>query len=171
MSNQEYRVMADEKHHRAADALHRLAAVLRNATRNLERDGGRGPIATAVDRAAAGVDSISMYVRETNFPTMLRDAGRLARRRPELLLAGGFLGGLLLGRYLETSRRPAQRWTSTGRWLEALQKGTQVVAEAADTLKQGVEARGLNPGNIAEKVSESRLAKHVATAGDRYWRK
>jgi hypothetical protein len=102
--------------------------------------------------AAARMDSISDYLRGADFPTMLRDAGRFARRRREVLLVGTFLTGLLVGRFLKASRRgAAEPWTSaTGRWHEALQKGTRVVSAAAHSLKQGAEARGLRPEAVVE---------------------
>jgi len=86
-------------HESWASGLHSLAGGLRNTTRNLERDGVRGPIAALVDRAADRIDSMSTYVRSADSHTMLRDAARLARRRPELMLAGGFVTGLLVGHY------------------------------------------------------------------------
>src|SRR5215467_4194280 len=163
------RRMAEQKI-RAADGLHRLAGVLRDSTRRLGQSGVRGQIATSADRAATHMDSMSTYVREADLPTMLRDARQLARRRPEVVLAGGFLTGLLVGHYLKVSRTGAAGpWTSASCWQEALQRGTQIVSAAADTLKQGVEARGLSRDSVVEKVTGSRLAKHVALAGNRHW--
>jgi len=162
--------MAEQKN-RAADGLHRLGGVLRERTRGLGQSGVRGQIATSADRVAARMDSMSTYVRDTELQTILRDAGRLARRRPELLLAGGFLMGLLAGRYLKGSRRDVGLWTSADRWHEALQRGTKIVSEAAEALKQGIAARGLSPESVVERVTGSQLAKHVAVAGNRQWRK
>ena len=165
------RLMTEQKN-RAADGLHRLAGALRERTHHLGQIGARGRIATSADRAAAGIDSASTYVRGADFPTMFRDAGRLARRRPEVLLAGGFVAGLFLGRYLKASRRDAGGlWTSADRWHEALERGTKIVSEAADAVKQGIEARGLSPESVVQKIAGSQLAKHVAVAGNRQWRK
>src|SRR5262245_23745933 len=164
--------LMNEQKHRAADGLHRLAGVLRGRTRNLGPSGVRGQIATSADRAAARMDSMSVYVHESDFPTMFRDARQLARRRPELFVAGGFLAGLLVGRYVTVSRRGAAGpWTSAARWQEALEKGTQVLSAAAGTLQHGAEARGFSPERLVDKVAGSRLAKQVALAGERYWGK
>jgi hypothetical protein len=57
-------------------------------------------------------------------------------------LSGGGRG-LVMERLLKSSRRgPAVPWApATGRSHAALQKGTQAVSAAADTLKQGAEAQ------------------------------
>ena len=155
------RLMTAQKN-RAANGLHRLACALRDTTETRDQNDVGGQIATYTDRAAARIESMSTYVRGTDFPTMLRDAGQFARRRPEVLLAGTVLAGLLVARLLNASRlAAAEPWTSAGRWRETLQKGTQAVSAAADIVKQGAEARGLNPETLVEKVTGSRLGKHV----------
>jgi len=166
------RLMTEQKN-RAADGLHRLACALRDTRPNLGQNDIDGPITTYTNRAAAQLESMSTYMRGADFPTMLRDAGQFVRRRPEVLLAGTILTGLLMASLLKASRRgAAEPWTSaTGRWHAALQKGTQAVSAAADTLKQGAEARGLSSEAVVERVTGSRLGKQVATAGNRLWRK
>ena len=155
------RLMTVQKN-RAASGLHRLACALRDTTETRDQNDVGGQIATYTDRAAARIESMSTYVRGTDFPTMLRGAGQFARRRPEVLLAGTVLAGLLVARLLNASRlAAAEPWTSAGRWRETLQKGTQAVSAAADIVKQGAEARGLNPETLVEKVTGSRLGKHV----------
>jgi hypothetical protein len=144
---------------RAANGLHRIACALTDTTQNHEQNDREGQIATYADRAAARIESMSTYLRGTEFPTILRDAGQFARRRPEVLLAGTILTGLLVERLLTSSRRgPAEPCASaTGRWHAALQKGTQAVSTAADTLKQGAEAQYVaiagNRRRFAEKLT------------------
>ena len=166
------RLMTAQKN-RTANGLHRLACALRDTTQNREQNEVGDQTATYTDRAAARVESMSTYMRGTDFPTMLRDAGQFARRRPEVLLAGTILTGLLVARLLKASRRgTAAPWTSaSGRWHTALQKGTQAASAAADTLKQSAEARGLSPEAVVERVTGSRLGQFVASAGKRQWRK
>jgi hypothetical protein len=166
------RLMTEQKN-RAADGLHRLAGVLRDTARNLGQNDVGGQISNYTNRAAVQMDSMSTYIRGADFATILRDAGQFARRRPEVLLGVTILTGLIAARFLKASRRgAAEPWTSAaGRWHEALQKGTQVVSAAADTLKQGAEARGLSPAAVVEKVTESRLGEHVAIAANRHWGK
>ena len=162
------RVVTEGKN-RAATGLHHLAGVLRDTTPNLGQNDAGVRIATYRNRAAARIDSMSTYMRDADVSTMLGDAGRFVRR-PEVLLAGTALTGLLVARLLKASRHPApQPWTSAARWRETLQKGTQVVSAAADTVKQGAKARGLDPEALVEKVAGARRGKHVA--GSRLWRK
>jgi len=159
------RLMTQQKN-RAADGLHRLAGVVRN-TALTQNDLG-GQIGDYRNRAAAGMDSMATYMRRADFPTMLRDAGRLARR-PEVVLVGTVVTGLLVARFVKVRRRPAPaRWRlAAGRWNDALQAGAQVVSAAADALREGAEARGLRPEGVVDKVTDSRLAKHIAFIGDR----
>jgi hypothetical protein len=159
--------------HRAANVLHRLACALRDSAQNREQNDVGGQIATYTDRAAARVESMSTYMRGTDFRTMLRDAGQFARRRPEVLLAGTILTGLVVASLLKASRRGmAEPWTSgTGRGQAALLKGMPAVSAAADSLRRGAEARDLNPETLVEKVTASRLGKYVVIAGSRLWRK
>jgi hypothetical protein len=166
------RLMTEQKN-RAADGLHRLACALRVTTQNREQNDVGGQIATYTNRAGARMESMSTYMRGADFPTMLRDAGQFARRRPEVLLAGAILTGLLVASLLKASGRgAAEPWTSaTGRWRAALQKGTQAVSGAGDTLKQGADARGLSPEAVVEKVTGSRLGKYVAIVSSRQGRK
>jgi hypothetical protein len=166
------RLMTAQKN-RTANGLHRLACALRDTTQNREQHDVSGQIATYTDRAAARIESMSTYMRDADFPTMLRDAGQFARRRPEVLLAGTILTGLLVASLLKASRRgTAAPWTSApSRWHTALQKGTRAASAAADTLKQGAEARGLSPEAVVERVTGSRLGKYVTSAGKHPWRK
>jgi hypothetical protein len=138
------RLMTEQKN-RAADGLHRLACALRDEAQNLRQDRVGNPTATYTSRAGARMESMSTYMRGADFPTMLRDAGQFARRRPEVLLACTILTGVLVASLLKASRPgAAEPWTSaTGPWHAALQKGTQAVLAAANTLKQGAEPRGL----------------------------
>lgn len=136
-------VMTEGKN-RAADGLHHVASVLRDTARNFEQYEAGGRITTYTNRAAAGIDAMSTYMRDADVSTVVGDAGRFARRRPELLLAGTVLTGLLVAYLLKASRHASpEPWTSAGRWHETLQKGTKAFSAAADTVKQGAKARGL----------------------------
>ena len=159
------RLMTEQKN-RAADGLHRLAGVVRNTA--VTRSDAGAPIGGYRDRAAAGMDSMATYLRAADFPTMLRDAGRFARR-PEVVVVVTMVAGLLVVRVLKPSRRrAADPWRSAaGRWNGAIQKGAQIVSVAADTLREGVEAHGLRPQAVVENVTGSRLANYIALIGDR----
>jgi len=158
------RLMTEQKN-RAAEGLHLLACVVR-ATATPNHVGGE--IGHYRNQAAARLDSMATYVRGADFQTMLRDAGQFARRRPEVLIGGTIVTGLLVVGFFKVSKRgAAEPWSAAGRWVEALQKSARVVSSAADTLKKDVEARGLSPEAVLEKVSESQLGKSIALVSDR----
>lgn len=156
------RLMTEQKN-RAAEGLHRLACIVR--TRATQNNGEIGPYR---NRAAARLDSMATYVRGADFPTMLRDAGQLARRRPEVVIGGTIVTGLLVAGFLRVSKRSAaEPWSAAGRWVDALQKSAQVVSSAADTLRKDLGARGWSPEAVVEKVSGSQLGKSIASVSDR----
>jgi hypothetical protein len=159
------RLMTEQKN-RAAASLHRLACVVRNTA--LTQDDVGGQIGNYRNRTAARLDSMATYVRGADFPTILRDVGQFARRRPEVLLGGTIVTGLLVARFLKASKRgAAEPWSSAaGRWHEALQKSAQVFSSAADTLKKGAEARGLSPEAVVGKVTGPQLGEPIAIVGD-----
>lgn len=169
-------LMTDQKN-RAADGLQRLAGRVR-PTDTTPSD-ATGQFVGYRHGVAAGLDSMATYVRAADLPTVLRDAGRLARR-PEVLAAGAFLTGLLVARFLSVPTRRVDRswWAAADRWRDALQKGAQVASvaaaqaasSAADTLRQTAESRSFSPETVVEKVTGSRLGKQLAMVGDHLMR-
>jgi hypothetical protein len=169
-------LMTDQKN-RAADGLQRLACRVRTTASTQSDAAGR--LAGYRNGAAAGLDSMATYVRAADVPTVLRDAGQLARR-PEVLAVGAFVTGLLAARFLRVpARRVDQPWRAAAdRWREALQKGAQVASaaaaqaasSAADTLRQTAESRSFSPETVVEKVTGSRLGKQLALVGDHLMR-
>ena len=106
------RLMTEQKN-RAAESLRRLACIVRNTT--LTADDVGGQIGNYRNRTAGRLDSMATYVRGADFPTILRDAGQFARR-PEVLLGGTIVTGLLVARFLKTSKRgAAEPWSSAAR--------------------------------------------------------
>ena len=159
------RLMTDQKN-RAADGLQRLACRVR--TTAIAQSDAAAQLARYRNGAAAGMDSMATYMRAADLETMLRDAGQFARR-PEVMVVGAFLTGLLVARALGApGRRAPEPWrAAAGRWRGALQKGALVASSAADTLRQTAESRGFNPEAVMEKVTASRLGKQLAIVGDR----
>src|SRR5262244_2327993 len=147
--------------HRAADGLERLASRVRSMPDAQSPTAGQ--IARYRNGVAARLDSVATYVREADLPTVLRDAGQFARRRPEVLVVGAFLTGFLVARFLGPSRRRAHGpWRSAaGRWREALQKGAQVVASAADTLKETAASQGFSPETVVDLQQAKRAVQKV----------
>jgi len=159
------RLMAEQKN-RTADGLHRLAGVVRKTAARPDDVGDS--IGNYRYRAAARMDSIATYMRGADIPTMLRDAGRFARR-PEVVVVGTIVTGRVLSHFLKPSRRrAADPWSSSVcRWNGVIEKGAQIVSAAADTLREGADTRGLRPEAVIENVTGSRLANSIALIGDR----
>ena len=95
-------LLADQKTF-AADRLESFAGVLRDAAQKIDKHDVGDSIGSYTNRAAEQIETISKYVRTTNFQTMLGDAGQFARRRPEVFLGGTLLAGLLVARFLKAS--------------------------------------------------------------------
>ncbi len=62
-------------------------------------------LADLSERVSAQVQQASDYLRGKDISTLLQDVGALARRRPELVLGGAVLLGMLGGRFLKSSGR------------------------------------------------------------------
>lgn len=165
------RLMTEQKN-RVANGLHRVADALRDKARSLEQQSDvGGQIAHYTNRAAVRLDTMATYMDGTDPSTMLRDAGRFARR-PEVLAVGTIVAGLLVARALRASRREAPKpWrAAAGRWDNALQKGAQVMSSATDTLtdtlRKGAGARGLS--SLSSKTLPGpRIDKYIGIIGDR----
>ena len=176
------RLLTEQKN-RVANRLHRVADVLRDKARDLgqENDVG-GQIAHYTNRAAVRMDSIATYMDGTDLSTMLRDAGRFARR-PEVLVVGTIVTGLLVAHVLKVRREARKPWWSMPRrWDHALpkgaramssatlQKGAHVMSSATDTLTDTL-GRGSGVRDLSFLSSKtfpgSGLGKYLAIVGDR----
>lgn len=106
-----------ERKDQAAERLDALAGSLRSTASRLQ-DTQVGPLAQYADQAASQVDRVTGYLRERDLEGLLEDVEQFARRRPEVFLAGTFLAGLLLARFLKSSgewlaEKPARRRAKT----------------------------------------------------------
>jgi hypothetical protein len=62
-----------------------------------------------IDDAAGQVEKFSQYLRDKNINDMFGDVKMMARRQPELFVAGALAAGFLLGRFLKSSNAQAQQ--------------------------------------------------------------
>jgi hypothetical protein len=96
----------NRKKDQAADRLASIANAVREAARSLQQQ-DPGGLARHADTAARQIERASGYLRERDLRGLARETEELARRRPELFLAGSVLAGLALARLLKSSaRRP-----------------------------------------------------------------
>lgn len=101
---------------RATEGIDTLAHAVRQTTDRL-RDEQHETAAQYVERAAEQLERLSTGLRQKDVNELLQDAQRLARRRPALLIGGSFAAGLLVARFLKSSResRPGEYgWAEPG---------------------------------------------------------
>jgi hypothetical protein len=104
----------NRKKDQAADRLAAVANAVREAARSLQQQ-DPGGLARHADTAARQIERASGYLRERDLRGLARETEELARRRPELFLAGSVLAGLALARLLKSSaRRPHDQDADTG---------------------------------------------------------
>jgi hypothetical protein len=104
----------NRKKDQAADRLAAVASAVREAARSLQQQ-DPGGLARHADTAARQIERASGYLRERDLRGLARETEDLARRRPELFLAGSVLAGLALARLLKSSsRRPHHEYSDMG---------------------------------------------------------
>lgn len=87
---------------RVVDEVSHFSAAIRSAAEKLHEQKDDA-IAGYVDTLADQVDRVSDYLRDRDLTGMAQDVANFARRRPEIVLGGMFLGGLLLARVLKAA--------------------------------------------------------------------
>ena len=112
---------------RATGVVDVLAHAVRQTTDQLRHD-QHDTIARYVDRAAEQLERFSGTIRNKDIGELVRDAGRFARRQPTIFIGGSFVAGLILARFLKSSREingdergmdPAGRWEDGPRASES----------------------------------------------------
>jgi hypothetical protein len=88
---------------RVADSLDRAARAVRNASKGLEEE-GYTDLSRRADALAGRVQGASDYLRESDLEDLARDTRLFIRTQPVLSLAAACAVGLLLARFLKSSR-------------------------------------------------------------------
>lgn len=96
-----------------AGTLSSVAQALQSAGRDIE-----GPAASAVspvlDRLAGSVERVADYLQDRDVNDVMFDSEQFARRNPGLIIAGGFMLGVLGARFLKSSAPEMDRETPLG---------------------------------------------------------
>ncbi|MCB0188560.1 MAG: hypothetical protein KDE31_30025, partial [Caldilineaceae bacterium] len=92
----EAEVRVNEQKGYAADRLSGVAHALRATGENF-RNEDEGAFANYADSAADQVDRFAGYLRDQNVNDLARDVQQLAKRQPELFVAGALAAGFFLG--------------------------------------------------------------------------
>jgi len=90
---------------KAGEALDQVARAVRESGNQLRTE--RPEIANFADTAAQRVEQASSYLREHDPREVVAEAERIARRQPVLVVGGGLLLGLALGRFLRSGAEPS----------------------------------------------------------------
>jgi hypothetical protein len=102
---------------RTAERLGSVASALRDTSHRLhEQD--EEMVAHYADRAAEWVEQASDYLNHRSLNELWHSANDLARRQPEVVVAGALAAGFLFGRFLKSSNRETQQWGmyQEGQW-------------------------------------------------------
>jgi hypothetical protein len=91
----------------AAERLSGVASVLRETGKNFRTEDEQA-FAQYADSAADQVDRFAGYLRDQNVNDLVRDVQQLAKRQPELFVAGALAAGFLLGRFFKSSEQRGQ---------------------------------------------------------------
>lgn len=91
----------------AADSIGLLAVAVLQAAHTLDEN-DQPLFARSALAIAQKADGISRYVREKHLGDIARDTEALARRHPALFASATFTAGLLLARFLKSSRRRSE---------------------------------------------------------------
>lgn len=92
----------DEQRDTLASRISKVAACVRKTGESLERD-EESAIGEYVCMAADRIDGAGSYVRDHSLRDLQHDAAQFVRRYPFAILAGAFVGGLVLARFLRSS--------------------------------------------------------------------
>lgn len=99
--------LEQQKQH-TAERLSGIANALRNTGQDLHQQDET--VAQYVDSFADQVERISGYIQNKDIGELFNDAQQLARRQPELFVAGALAAGFLVGRFFKSSSTPSSSY-------------------------------------------------------------
>jgi hypothetical protein len=103
----------DSQKGRLVEKLGGYCSALGAARESFDRDDLKR-LAEPADRAIDAMQRLQQYLRNSNGERIFRDAGQLARRRPEWVFGALFVAGLACGRFLKAAAPNDARSVSEG---------------------------------------------------------
>lgn len=97
----------------ATQRMEGFSRALRAAGETLEEE-GEGKTGSGLHSLADQVERAQGYLDRQDFQGLVGDTEKLARRNPELFLAGAYAAGILIGRFLRSSRPEPRNGSQTG---------------------------------------------------------
>jgi hypothetical protein len=98
--------VVQQQKQRAASGLGQFSSAIRDTAGRLQ-DEKDATLAGYAEAAADHLDRAAGYVQASDPSTMLTDAQRFARRRPEIVVGGMFIAGVALARFLKAGASTA----------------------------------------------------------------
>ena len=99
--------LVDRTKDQTAQRLGSLASALRQAAESLEKDDAAG-FGRYAGLAATQVDKVADYVGGKDLRELVRDTETFARRHPDLFLGGAFVAGVMLARFIKSTRSESE---------------------------------------------------------------
>jgi ElaB/YqjD/DUF883 family membrane-anchored ribosome-binding protein len=153
---------------RAGDTLEQVARAVRESGSQMRQE--RPEIAGVADTVATRVEQASTYLREHDAQEVRAEAERFARRQPALVVAGGLVAGLVIGRLLRSGAEPGMSHdrrqlatNPTSDWRQA-SVGTTSPGSGYGTGFGASQAQAT--GGIDAVVGDSLAATDLAARGD-----
>ncbi len=95
--------LAAEQKEMAANRLHTFADTLRETGRSLQNE-DEAMIGGYAESAAGQIDRFAGYLQRHDTGDLINEVRDMARRQPEIFIAGSLAAGFLLGRFLKSSQ-------------------------------------------------------------------
>ena len=100
------------------DVLHQVADAVRQSSESLKAE--RPEVGRFISTAADKLDEAATFVSQRQPTELVDEAQQLARRQPALVIGGGLVAGLLIGRVLRSAGgQPASGATTDQDWYAA----------------------------------------------------
>ncbi|QKT03997.1 hypothetical protein HUS23_09300 [Ectothiorhodospiraceae bacterium 2226] len=113
-ASQQARALVDEQKGVVAREVHGLADALHRTAQQLGEQEHR-PLSSYVERAAQGLDHLAENLEGRSGESLLHQAQDYARRQPAMFIGGAVAAGLMLSRFLKSSRQDqAMRGSGAG---------------------------------------------------------
>lgn len=104
----------DEQKSRTAEQLGGIAGALRQTGEQLQEQ-DNAMVAQYAQSAADQIERFSNYLQTADVSELWRETQNLARRQPELFVAGALAGGFLLARFLKSSSAQSASYGTSNR--------------------------------------------------------
>jgi len=137
----------DEQKSRTAEQLGGIAGALRQTGEQLQGQ-DNAMVAQYAQGAADQIERFSNYLQTADVSELWRETQNLARRQPELFVAGALAGGFLLARFLKSSNAQSRNYASNNR-AQYWDESQRPYKHSTDDAVARMDAESPAPQNIS----------------------